>query len=142
MANNQDQLATLAMHDHIRRSTEMSVFRGTCNKDMSARDWMDHLEGAAAIAKWDTDERKIVEFRQLMREEALAWWNGRSSVRDLKQWAIIKDEFLAAYDQKGTAKAICSNFKDLYQKPKESVQEFYSRVSAIFKKLKEVRPTT
>ena len=64
-----------------------------------------------------------------------------ADVQDLTKWAIIKEEFLAAYDKKGTAKNICSNFKDLYQKPKESVQDFYSRVSAIFKKLREVRPS-
>ena len=78
-----------------------------------------------------------------MRDKALAWWNGLQDfedVRDLKSWAIIKEEFLATYDKKGTAKTICSNFKDLYQKPKESVRDFYSRVSAIFKKLKEVWP--
>ena len=52
-----------------------------------------------------------------MRDEALAWWNGLQDfedVRDLKSWAIIKEEFLAAYDKKGTAKTIRSNFKDLY----------------------------
>ena len=143
-AANQDQhLATLAEHDRIRRSTEMPVFRGTSSKDMSARDWMDRFEGAAIIAKWETDERKIVEFRQLLRDEALAWWKGIQNfadVRDLKKWDIVKEEFLSAYDKKGTAKNICSNFKDLYQKPKETVRDFYSRVAAIFTKMKEVRP--
>ena len=63
-----------------------------------------------------------------------------ADVRDLTRWAVVKEEFLSAYDKKGTAKNICSNFKDLYQKPKETVRDFYGRVSAIFKKLKEVRP--
>ena len=87
MANNQEQqLATLAEHDRIRRSMEMPVYWGTSGKDMSARDWMDRFEGPAKIAKWETDERKIIEFRQLMRDEALPWWNGLqdfSDVRDL-----------------------------------------------------------
>ena len=143
-AANQDQhLATLAEHDRIRRSTEMPVFRGTSSKDMSPRDWMDRFEGAAVIAKWETDERKIVEFRQLLRDEALAWWKGIQNfadVRDLTKWSVVKEEFLSAYDKKGTAKNICSNFKDLYQKPKETVRDFYSRVAAIFTKMKEVRP--
>ena len=100
MANpNQDQLCTLAEHDRIRRSTETPVFRGTSNKDMSARDWMDRFEGTAKIAKWEADDRKIIKFQQLLGDEALAWWNKLQDfddVRDLTKWDIITTEFLAA----------------------------------------------
>ena len=49
----------------------MPMYRGIPGKDMSARDWMNRFEGAARIAKLDTDERKIIEFRELMRDDAL-----------------------------------------------------------------------
>ena len=94
----------------------MPVYRGIPGKDMSACDWMDRFEGAARIAKWDTDERKIIEFRQLMRDDALAWWNGIqdfSDVQDLTKFKVIKTEFLAAYDKKGTAKNICNTYHAL-----------------------------
>ena len=70
MAAQEAQLAALAEHDRIVRSTQCPVFRGDRTKDLKAREWMDGFEVAAKIGKWNTDDRKINKFFTLLKDQA------------------------------------------------------------------------
>ena len=142
MAANEAQLATLAEHERIVRSTQCPLFRGDRTKDLKAKDWLDQFEVAAFIGKWDKDERKLAEFYTLLRDGAWTWFTHLNSLPgiDIKKFDVVKERFLRQYDVKGTAKTICHNFKDLQQKPRENVKDFYVRIAEVFKKLGSVFP--
>ncbi len=57
-----------------------------------------------------------------------------------KVWADVKREFLAAYAPKFSARALCICFQDLKQKPDETVQKLYNRVSDTFINAYKVKP--
>ena len=142
MAAQEAQLAALAEHDRIVRSTQCPVFRGDRTKDLKAREWMDGFEVAAKIGKWTTDDRKINEFFTLLKDQARSWYFNLDTLPglDLTKWSVVKERFLKQYDTKGTAKTICHNFKDLQQRPRENVKDFYVRVAEVFKKIGAIFP--
>ena len=90
MAQNQAQLDVLAEHERIKRSSALPVFVGIPGKDiLSARDYIDRLESSAQIAGWATDARKIAEFTQLLRQDALDWWKSLADFGiDLTVWNL------------------------------------------------------
>ena len=141
-AGNADQLATLAEHDRIVRSTRVPAFTGNASKDMKALDWMGWFENAIKIGRWNTDERKIAEFNALLRDDARRWYTHMTKLPglDIERWSTIRNRFLENYDQKNTAKTICYNFQNLIQKPRERVTDFYTRVSEVFTKLEPLYP--
>jgi hypothetical protein len=55
-------------------------------------------------------------------------------------WNDLKAKFLEAYAPKYSAKALCICFQDLRQKPDETVQDFYNRVSDTFRNAYQVKP--
>jgi hypothetical protein len=110
---------------------------------------MDRFETASRIANWDADQvRKCEEFYLIMRDRALVWWKSLEDVPDFPKdangrynnWNRVKEEFLAAYAIKYTAKSACTNFQDLVQRSGENVQDFYLRVSEAYQRLRESRP--
>jgi len=112
---------------------------------------MDRFETASRIANWDADQvRKCEEFYLIMRDRALVWWKSLEDVPDFPKddngrynnWNRVKEEFLAAYAIKYTAKSACTNFQDLVQRSGENVQDFYLRVSEAYQRLRESRPDT
>jgi hypothetical protein len=134
---NAAQLATLAEHERIVRSTRVPPFHGDATKDLKALDWILWFENAATIGKWDSDERRIAEFLALLRDNARRWYTHmvRLPGLDTKKWSVVKERFLKNYDVKGTAKTICYNFQNLTQKPRERIPDFYTRVSDVFTKM-------
>jgi len=141
-AQNADQLATLAEHERIVRATQIPAFNGDRTKPFNAKNYISFFENAASIAKWDTDEKKLMQFRAVLQGEALAWWKSLElfSEIDTKNWEVVKERFLLNYDKKGTAKTICTNFKDLHQKPRECVNDFFARLASVFEKMREIFP--
>jgi hypothetical protein len=142
MAQNQAQLDVLAEHERIKRSSALPVFVGIPGKDiLSARDYIDRLESSAQIAGWATDARKIAEFTQLLRQDALDWWKSLADFGiDLTVWNTVKAQFLRDYEKKYSAKTLCANFKEVHQRPHETVRDFWARVSALFRKMYEMAP--
>jgi hypothetical protein len=139
----QAQLAALGEHDRIVRATQVPLFRGDLAKDQKAEDWLAFFENAAKIGKWnETDERQIAQFQALLRDGALQWYQSLPLIPDVdvKSWATIKERFLLHYATKATAKSFCTNFKDLTQKPREKVYDFFARISAVFIKMKTLVP--
>jgi len=148
--NQQQVQDILARHDRIRKSTDLPLFYGRKDKDTcTARLLMDRFETASRIANWDADQvRKCEEFYLIMRDRALVWWKSLEDVPDFPKdangrynnWNRVKEEFLAAYAIKYTAKSACTNFQDLVQRSGENVQDFYLRVSEAYQRLRESRP--
>ena len=140
--NNDIQLATLAEHERIIRSTRIPLFYGNPAKDVKALDWINWFENAAGIGHWDTDKKKILEFYSLIRDDARRWYDHMIKLPGLEvdKWATIRKRFLENYDMKSTAKTVCYNFQNLIQRPRERVTEFYTRVSEVFSKLKDLYP--
>ena len=150
-ALNQDQIRdVLANHDRIRKSTDLPLFYGRKDKDTcTARLLIERFETAARIARWNADEvRKCEEFYLILRDRALIWWKGLEEVPTMTRddngcyntWTQIKNEFLAAYATKYTAKSACTNFQDLIQRSGENVQDFYLRVLEAYQRMKEQKP--
>jgi len=148
---NQGQVQQLlANHDRIRKSTDLPLFYGRKEKDtVTARLLIDRFETASRIANWNANQgRKIEEFYLVLRDRALIWWKSLEDVPDIPRnaegnynnWARIKEEFLAAYAVRYTAKSACTNFQDLVQRSGENVQDFYLRVSEAYQRLRESRP--
>ena len=71
MPANQNQFYNLLEHERIKRSTALPLFHGRKDKnDLKAWDYTDRFDKAAWIGKWTTNERKIDEFTNLLREDA------------------------------------------------------------------------
>jgi hypothetical protein len=140
----------LANHDRVRKSTDLPLFYGRKEKDsVTARLLIDRFQTASRIAAWDANQvRKIEEFYLILRDRALIWWKSLEDIPDFpvdgngryNDWNRVKDEFLAAYAVRYTAKSACTNFQDLVQRSGENVQDFYLRVSEAYQRLRESRP--
>jgi Retrotransposon gag protein len=135
--------AALLNHDRERRTTDIPLFFGNkTNETITLQQLIERIEIAAEVANWNTDERKCAEFFLCLREDALSWYNTLDHIIGFnkKVWADIKREFLAAYHPKFSARALCICFQDLKQKPDETVQKFYNRVSDTFINAYKVKP--
>jgi len=135
--------AALLNHDRVRRTTDIPLFFGNKAKEtITPQQLIERIEIAAEVANWNTDERKCAEFFLCLREDALSWYNTLDHIIGFnkKVWADIKREFLAAYAPKYSARALCICFQDLRQKPDETVQKFYNRVSDTFINAYKVKP--
>ena len=133
----------LTQHDKVRRSTDIPLFYGRKEKDtISPNQLVDRLDRAARVAGWRDEERICDEFFLCLREQAIAWSNTLFNIPgfDRTSWADVKKEFLAAYAPKFTARTLCTSFHDLKQHSNENVQEFYNRVSEVFRDAFSVLP--
>ena len=106
------QQAAMQAHDRIRRSTDLPLFFGRADKDsISARLLVDRIETAAQIAGWIDNARKLQEMYMILRNRAVVWWRSLPDAgidRDI--WNNVKNEFLAMYEPRYTAKTTCTNF--------------------------------
>jgi Retrotransposon gag protein len=140
----------LANHDRVRKSTDLPLFYGRKDKDtVTARLLIERFQTASRIANWDANQvRKIEEFYLILRDRALVWWKSLEDIPDFpkdehgyyNEWNRVKEEFLAAYAVRYTAKSACTNFQDLVQRSGENVQDFFLRVSEAYQRLRESRP--
>jgi hypothetical protein len=133
----------LTQHDKVRRSTDIPLFYGKKDKDtISPQQLIERIERAARVANWNTDERKCDEFFLCLRDKAISWHNTLDNVDDFDKnnWTSVKREFLAAYAPKFTARTLCTSFQDLRQKAEETVQDFYNRVSDVFRDAYQTKP--
>ena len=143
MPVDQNQIENLNVHHRIKRSTALPFFHGRKDKnDLKARDYIECLDKASRIGKWTTDECKINELTSLLRDDANDWYYGLEDFPgiDLTYWNDIKNTFLRDYEMKFTAKTICANFRDLHQKPQETVRDYWAKVSGIYCKMYEAAP--
>lgn len=132
----------LLNHDRVKRSTELPLFFGNKSRDtISAPALLDRINIAAAIATWN-EQRRCQEFYMILRDKALIWWNTLDDIEDFdkENWDQVSREFRNAYAPKFSAKTNCTNFGELYQKPSESVQDFYLRVAEAFKNMTDAKP--
>ena len=129
-------------HDRIRRSTDLPLFYGKKEKDtITPHILLDRMEAAAPIAGWDTDARKCAEFFLTLRDRALIWWSSLDEYDvDKNDWAVIKREFLAAYEPRFTARTTCTNFQDLVQRQGENIHDYFLRVTESFKRMCDAKP--
>ena len=136
-----DLAQALNNHDRVRRSTEIPLYYGRKEKDsISARNLIERITTAAAIAGWNDDARKLQEFYMILRDRALVWWQSLDDTDVNKQnWNEVKDEFLATYEPKFTAKTTCTNFQELVQRSGETVNDYYLRVHEAFSKMCEAK---
>lgn len=139
-----DALANaLTQHDKVRRSTDIPLFYGRSDKDtITPNQLIERIERAARVANWNNDERRCDEFFLCLREKAISWFNTLDNIAgfDKKNWNDVKTEFLEAYATKYTAKTLVTCFQDLKQKADENVQDFYNRVSDVFRDAYLVKP--
>ena len=134
--------AALGAHDRVRRSTDLPLFFGRADKDtISARLLVDRIETAAQIAGWNDDARKLQEMYMILRDRAVVWWRSLPDAGiDRAVWDDVKNEFLAMYEPRYTAKTTCTNFQDLVQRVGESIRDYYLRVCETFDRMCEAKP--
>jgi hypothetical protein len=140
-----DLQEALNAHYRVCKSTDLPLFFGRKDKDTVPPNLLlDHINRAATIAQWNTDERKITEFYLTLRDRAILWWDTLDDNPNINKgnWADIQREFLAAYAPRFTARTTCTNFQDLIQQNNENVHDYYLRVSDAFKKMWEAKPAT
>jgi len=137
----------LIQHDRVRRTTDIPLFYGRKEKDtITPQQLVFRLEKAARVAQWDNlanpDERKTDEFYLSLRDDALSWYNTLDNIFGFNKevWNDLKAKFLEAYAPKYTAKTLCICFQDLRQKPDETVQRFYNRVTDTFRNAYLTKP--
>jgi hypothetical protein len=82
------------------------------------------------------------EFYLCLRDRAISWSNTLNNIPGFNKnnSADVQREFLAAYATKFTARTLCTSFHDLRQKLDETVQDFYNRVSEVFRDAFLVKP--
>jgi hypothetical protein len=132
----------LTQHDRTRRSTDIPLFYGRKEKDtISPQQLLDRLDRAMGIAAWN-EERVCDEFYMCLREKAISWYHTLDNIVGFNKanWADLKTEFLNAYAPRFTARTLCTSFQDLRQRAEENVQDFYNRVSDVFRDAYQVKP--
>ena len=134
--------AALNAHNHIRRSTNLPLFFGRVDKDsIFARLLVDRIETAAQIAGWNDDARKLQKMYMILCNRAVVRWRSLPDAGiDRAVWNDVKNEFLAKYEPRYTAKTTCTNFHELVQCAGESIREYYLRVCETFDKMCEAKP--
>lgn len=133
----------LTAHDRVRRSTDIPFFYGRKEKDsITPQQLILRFETAAKVAGWATPKRKCEEFYLCLRDKALGWYNTLENIIGFnpEDWEAVKEQFLKAYAPRYTAKTLCTNFQDLKQKSDETVQDYYNRVSEVFRDAYKVKP--
>jgi hypothetical protein len=130
-------------HDCIKRSTDMPLFFGRKEKDtITARHLIDRIDRARTIATWNA-ERTCNELYMILRDKALVWYESLANDDlDLKDWDVVKKEFLKTYESKYSARTTCANFADLTQKPGETVNDYHVQVQTTYKHLTDSKPAT
>ena len=58
----------------------------------------------------------------------------------MANWEALKNNFLACYEPKFTAKTTCTNFSELVQRPGEINLDYYLRVCEAFSKMCDAKP--
>ena len=121
-------------HDRLKRSMDMPLFFGRKEKDMiTACHLIDRIDRARSIATWNT-EHTCNKLYMILRDKALVWYESLADDDiDLKDWDVVKKEFLKAYEPKYSAHSTCANFLDLTQKPGETVNDFHVLVQTAYK---------
>ena len=134
--------AALQAHDQLRRATDLPPFHGIPSRDtISARQLLDRMTHAARVAHWDDDAAKIDNFYLLLRDRALVWWAQLVYEGvDVANWNTVKEEFLATYEPKYSAKTTCTNFGDLVQRMNETAHDYYLRVCEAMTRICEAKP--
>jgi hypothetical protein len=143
MAAEQNLVRALTQHDKVRRSTDIPLFYGRKDKDtISPHQLLERINRAKRVANWPDDERVCDEFYLCLRDRAISWSNTLDNIPGFNKnnWADVQREFLAAYATKFTARTLCTSFHDLRQKSDETVQDFYNRVSEVFRDAFLVKP--
>jgi hypothetical protein len=143
MAAEQNLVRALTQHDKVRRSTDIPLFYGRKDKDtISPHQLLERINRAKRVANWPDDERVCDEFYLCLRDKAISWSNTLDNIPGFNKnnWADVQREFLAAYATKFTARTLCTSFHDLRQKSDETVQDFYNRVSEVFRDAFLVKP--
>ena len=78
-----------------------------------------------------------------LRDRALIWLSSLDEYDVNKQdWAVVKREFLAAYEPRFTARTTCTNFQDLVQRQGENIHDYFLRVTESFKRMCDAKPAT
>jgi hypothetical protein len=133
----------LTDREHLKRSTDMPLFFSHKEKDtITARHLIERIERGAEIATWDA-ARKCNELYMLLRDKALVWYESLiDDELDLKDWDVVKKEFLKTYEPKYSACTTCANFSDLVQKPGEMINGFHVRFQMAYKPLTDSKPAT
>jgi hypothetical protein len=79
----------------------------------------------------------------ILRDRAIIWLESLDDDEvDLKDWDVVKKEFLKMYEPKYSAHTTCTNFSDLTQKPGEMINNYHVRVQTAYKCLTDSKPTT
>jgi Retrotransposon gag protein len=130
-------------HDHLKRSMDMPLFFGLKEKDtITARHLIERIERAPVIATWNA-ELTCNKLYMILREKALVWYESLADDDlDLKDWDVVKKEFLKNCEPKYSARTTCANFADLTQKPGESINNYHVRVQTAYKRLTDSKPAT
>jgi hypothetical protein len=142
-AAEQNLVRALTQHDKVRRSTDIPLFYGRKDQDtISPHQLLERINRAKRVANWADDERVCDEFYLCLRKSAISWSNTLDNIPGFNKnsWADVQREFLAAYATKFTARTVCTSFHDLRQKSDETVQDFYNRVSEVFRDAFLVKP--
>ena len=142
-AAEQNLVRALTQHDKVRRSTDIPLFYGRKDQDtISPHQLLERINRAKRVANWADDERVCDEFYLCLRDRAISWSNTLDNIPGFNRnsWADVQREFLAAYATKFTARTVCTSFHDLRQKSDETVQDFYNRVSEVFRDAFLVKP--
>ena len=111
------------------------------SKDMiTARLFIDQIETDAHVANWD-NTRKLSKIYLVLCNRAAIWWNSLKDAGIARDnWNAVKNEFLASYEPRYTAKITCANFKELTQHQGEGVHDYYLQVHDVFFKMCEAKP--
>ena len=140
-AQQQAIAAALQGHDRFRRSMEMPLFFGQKDKDtITAQLFINRIETAARVANWE-NTRKLSEIYLVLRNRAVIWWNSLEDAGIARDnWNAVKNEFLASYEPRYTAKITCASFTELTQRQGEGVHNYYLQVHDALFKMCEAKP--
>jgi hypothetical protein len=143
MQAEQNLVRALTQHDEVRCSTDIPLFYGRKDKDtISPHQLLERINHAKRVANWPDDERECDELYLFLRDRAISQSNMFDNIPGFNKnnWADVQREFLTAYATKFTACTLCTSFHDLRQKSDETVQDFYNRVSEVFRDAFLVKP--
>ena len=129
-----------------KRLQDLPYFYADSKKDgqLTGRLFIDRIERAAAISNpaWN-DARTIREFEASLLHEALLWYNTirYAGIANFDtQWAVVKEQFLIAYDTVATVDAAAVRMEQMHCKPGEPITRYFARSGQDFHVIAERLP--
>ena len=115
----------------------MPTFSDNVKEDrLTAKEWLEKVQINRTGGGW-TDAQTLTHFRNALRGDMIAWYNGLTLLEDAPiTWAYLREKFERDFRASPTVSTVISKLPEIRQKDSENVNHYFSRCLTILSELK------